>query len=60
VERVDSVTSENAERITTVFCASALGQIIPKMMLVGDKRLKPALGDNVSSETIVAMIAKAK
>lgn len=58
VKRLHLVAPEHAENVTVVGCVSAVGSVIPPMIIFKGKRLKPEFLDNLPAGTNVKMAPK--
>lgn len=57
-KRVHFIANEHAESVTVVGCVSAIGNVIPPMIIFKGKRLKPEYTDNLPPGSIVRMAPK--
>ena len=57
-KRVHLIAPEHAENVTLVVCASAVGSVIPPMVIFKGKRSKPEYNDNLPPNTVVCMSDK--
>ncbi|XP_018370178.1 PREDICTED: tigger transposable element-derived protein 1-like [Trachymyrmex cornetzi] len=57
-KRVHFIANEHAENVTVVGCVSAIGNVIPPMIIFKGKRGKPEFTDNLPPGSIISMAPK--